>query len=104
MRDELDSEGQWQRLVDLYRAMPDEELLGLAERPGDLTEMAQGVLRSEMASRRLQVEAAEGFGVEAGRLAGLGPILVRSFIRVRSASRRCGRSLWRRGWRRGRWC
>jgi hypothetical protein len=79
MRDELDSEGQWQRLVDLYRAMPDEELLGLAERPGDLTEMAQGVLRSEMASRRLQVEAAEGFGVEAGRLAGAGAYLGTEF-------------------------
>jgi|GEM_PF-1791760 hypothetical protein len=56
MRDELDSEGQWQRLVDLYRAMSDEELLGLAERPGDLTEMAQGVLRSEMGSRNLKLE------------------------------------------------
>ena len=33
------------------------ELLGLAERPGDLTEIAQGVLRSEMGSRRLQVDA-----------------------------------------------
>ena len=46
------------RLVELYRAMGDEELLGLAERPGDLTEIAQGVLRSEMGSRRLQVETA----------------------------------------------
>jgi len=36
----MDSEGQWQRLVELYRAMSDEELLGLAERPGDLTEIA----------------------------------------------------------------
>jgi hypothetical protein len=53
----MDSEGQWQRLVELYRAMSDEELLGLAERPGDLTEIAQGVLRSEMGSRRLQVDA-----------------------------------------------
>ena len=60
MRDELEPQGQWQRLVDLYRAMPDEELLGLAERPGDLTETAQGVLRSEMGSRRLQSEAALG--------------------------------------------
>ena len=42
----------------LYRAMSDEELLGLAARPGDLTDEAQGVLRNEMGSRRLQVEAA----------------------------------------------
>ena len=79
MRDELDTEGQWQRLVELYRAMSDEELLALAERPGDLTEIAQGVLRSEMGSRRLQVEAAEGFGVEAERLAGAGAYLGTEF-------------------------
>jgi len=74
MRDEMDSRGQWQRLVELYRAMSDGELLGLAERPGDLTDEAQDVLRSEMASRRLQVEAepAAGFGGEAGRFAETG--------------------------------
>ena len=54
MRDELDTSGQWQRLVELYRAMSDEELLGLAARPGDLTDEAQGVLRNEMGGRRLQ--------------------------------------------------
>jgi hypothetical protein len=53
----MDSEGQWQRLVELYRAMSDGELLGLAERPGDLTDEAQAVLRNEMGSRRLQVDA-----------------------------------------------
>jgi hypothetical protein len=70
----MDSRGQWQRLVELYRAMSDGELLGLAERPGDLTDEAQDVLRSEMASRRLQVEAepAAGFGGEAGRFAETG--------------------------------
>jgi len=76
MKDELDTQGQWQRLVELYRAMSDEVLLGLAERPGDLTEMAQGVLRSEMASRRLQMDAGPaaeaGFGVAAGRFAEAG--------------------------------
>jgi hypothetical protein len=61
------------RLVELYRDMSDEELLGLAARPGDLTEIALGVLRSEMGSRRLQVEAGSaagaGFDVGAGRFA-----------------------------------
>jgi hypothetical protein len=66
MRDELDSRGQWQRLVELYREMSDEELLRLAARPGDLTDEAQGVLRSEMGSRRLQVEA--GSAAEAGHM------------------------------------
>jgi hypothetical protein len=67
------------RLVDLYRAMSDGELLGLAERPGDLTDEAQGVLRTEMASRRLQVEAESGFAAEAGRLAGAGAYLGTEF-------------------------
>jgi hypothetical protein len=58
MRDELDSHGQWQRLVELYRAMTDEELMQLAARPDDLTGEAQGVLCSEMGSRRLRAEAA----------------------------------------------
>jgi hypothetical protein len=64
------------RLVELYRAMPDEELLGLAARPDDLTDEAQGVLRSEMGSRRLQVDAGSageaGFGVAADRFAEAG--------------------------------
>ena len=58
------------RLVELYRAMSDGELLGLAARPGDLTDEAQDVLRGEMASRRLQVEA--GSAAEASRFAGTG--------------------------------
>jgi len=66
MRDELDSRGQWQRLVELYRAMTDEELLELAARPDDLTDEAQGVLRTEMGSRRLQAQAAPG--AEAGHI------------------------------------
>ena len=79
MRDELDSEGQWQRLVELYRAMTDGELLRLAERPGDLTEIALGVLRTEMGSRRLQVEAESGFSAEEKRLAGAGAYLGTEF-------------------------
>ena len=58
MRNELDLGGQWQRLVELYREMSDEELLKLAARPEDLTDEAQDVLRTEMASRRLQAEPA----------------------------------------------
>ena len=66
MRDELDSRGQWQRLVELYREMSDGELLRLAVRPGDLTDEAQGVLRTEMASRRLQLDAVPA--AEAGHM------------------------------------
>jgi len=54
------------RLLDLYREMSDEELLELAARPGDLTDEAQGVMRTEMASRRLQVAAAPA--AEAGHM------------------------------------
>jgi hypothetical protein len=76
MRNELDSQGQWQRLVDLYREMSDEELLALAARPDDLTDEAQGVLRTEMGSRRLQpaaVHTAEaGLSVAAERFAEAG--------------------------------
>jgi hypothetical protein len=79
MRDELDSQGQWQRLVDLYRAMSDGELLELAERPGDLTETALGVLRNEMGSRRLQVEAESGFSAEEKRLSEAGAFLGAEF-------------------------
>jgi len=79
MRDELDSRGQWQRLVELYREMSDEELLKLAARPEDLTDEAHGVLRSEMASRRLQPEVESGFAAEAGRLAGGGVYLGTEF-------------------------
>ncbi len=72
MRDGLDWGTEMRRLSELYREMSDEELLRLAERPGDLTDEAQGVLRNEMGSRRLQVEAETGFAAEAGRLAGAG--------------------------------
>jgi hypothetical protein len=66
-------------MVELYRAMSDGELLGLAAKPGDLTDEAQDVLRNEMGSRRLQVEAESGFSAEAGRLAGAGAYLGTEF-------------------------
>ena len=61
--------------------MTDEELLALAARPGDLTDEAQSVLRTEMGSRRLQAEAvpAAGFATGAGRLAGGGASLGTEF-------------------------
>jgi hypothetical protein len=53
MAHELDSQGEWQRLVERYRAMSDGELLQLAAGIGDLTETAGEVLRGEMRNRRL---------------------------------------------------
>lgn len=51
----------WQDLTDNYRRMSDGELLQLAEKPEDLTEVAQQVLRDEMKLRRLdQPQAAPG--------------------------------------------
>jgi len=52
---ELDSQAL-QRLQEHYGEMSDGELLGLAERPDDLTDMAREVMRGEMAHRRLKVE------------------------------------------------
>lgn len=44
----------WQDLTNNYRGMSDRELLELAERPEDLTEVAQQVLRDEMKLRKLE--------------------------------------------------
>ncbi len=54
---ELDSQ-VLQRLQVNYRGMSDGELLELAAKPDDLTEMAQQALRGELAARKLKVEAA----------------------------------------------
>jgi hypothetical protein len=64
MAHELDSQGEWQRLVERYRAMSDGELLQLAAGIGDLTETAAGVLRGEMQSRGLRAEAPEADAAE----------------------------------------
>ncbi|MFZ0746999.1 MAG: hypothetical protein WAM85_21530 [Terracidiphilus sp.] len=57
----------WQRLSDLYREMGDEELRELDENLGDLTEVAQQVLRDEMRKRRLdEPHAAENVEENAG--------------------------------------
>jgi hypothetical protein len=48
-----DTIADWQSLTQLYREMGDEELYELAANIGDLTEVAQQVLRDEMKSRKL---------------------------------------------------
>ena len=62
---------EWNRLHEVYAGMADGELLELAAKPEELTDVAQNVLKREMAARRLEVPAkgaeAEGDGeVEAG--------------------------------------
>ncbi len=55
---ELDSEMR-EGLRRQYAAMSDGELLDMAARPGDLTDMTQEVLRAEIEGRRLEVGPAE---------------------------------------------
>jgi len=50
---ETDPRAEWERLTRLYGQKGDEELLALAEDFGNLTEVAQQVLRDEMKRRRL---------------------------------------------------
>jgi len=56
---ELDSQG-WERLRALYAQMSDGELLEMAAAPDELTDMAQQVLRGEMTSRNLKLDAGSG--------------------------------------------
>jgi hypothetical protein len=53
---EIDQASEWRRLTEHYREMYDEELLNLAAESGDLTEIAQQVLRDEMKTRGLSNE------------------------------------------------
>jgi hypothetical protein len=62
MAREMDSQGEWQRLVERYRAMSDGELLQLAAAIGDLTETAGDALRSQMRGRGLEIAAPESAG------------------------------------------
>jgi hypothetical protein len=66
MARELDSE-MLRRLQEQYREMSDGELLELAGKPDDLTDVALEVLRGEMTHRGLKLEA-----VEASEVAGSG--------------------------------
>jgi hypothetical protein len=54
-----DSVRYWQDLTDNYRRMGDGELLELAAKPEDLTDVAQQVLRDEMRLRKLSALAPE---------------------------------------------
>ena len=49
----------WSSLQARYREMSDEELLDLAASPDDLTDIAQQVLRGELASRKLKPEPSQ---------------------------------------------
>ena len=49
-----DAGEEWTRLTRLYAEKSDEELLALAAEFGNLTEIAQGVLRDEMRKRRME--------------------------------------------------
>jgi hypothetical protein len=54
MAHEVDPHTEWQRLYELYHAMPDADLLELAEKLDDLTEIARDVLGREVESRGIQ--------------------------------------------------
>lgn len=63
MRNRMDTLGpasESLRLAENYRQMSDDELIDLAQHPSQLTDMAQGILRQEMSSRKLKVPPAEG--------------------------------------------
>jgi DNA-directed RNA polymerase subunit M/transcription elongation factor TFIIS len=53
----LDGWAEWRRLSELYRRMCDDELVGLARKKSELTEVAQQVLANEMSLRRLKEQA-----------------------------------------------
>jgi hypothetical protein len=66
---------EWTRLTRLYAEKSDEELLELAEEFGNLTEVAQGVLRDEMKKRGLEAvpplgEAVSSKSTETASMAG----------------------------------
>ena len=51
-----DAVGEWRRLAEHYGRMSDGELLALARKKSELTEVAQETLRNEMAARRLKLQ------------------------------------------------
>ncbi len=55
----LDASEEWLRLSQLYRGMTDEELLSIARKFAELTEIAQPILAQELRVRRLEMPSAE---------------------------------------------
>jgi DNA-directed RNA polymerase subunit M/transcription elongation factor TFIIS len=55
----LDPAGEWLRLSEHYRQLSDDELVGLALRTSELTEVAQQALAQEIANRRLKLPPEE---------------------------------------------
>jgi DNA-directed RNA polymerase subunit M/transcription elongation factor TFIIS len=55
----LDPAAEWLRLSEHYRQMSDNELLVLARRNSDLTEVAQQTLAQEISQRRLKLQPEE---------------------------------------------
>ena len=55
----LDPAAEWLRLSEHYRQMSDNELLALARRNSDLTEVAQQTLANEISQRRLKLQPEE---------------------------------------------
>ena len=53
----LDSATEWRRLSELYLRMADGELLALARKQSELTDVAQDALANEMRFRKLKLEA-----------------------------------------------
>jgi DNA-directed RNA polymerase subunit M/transcription elongation factor TFIIS len=55
----LDSATEWRRLSELYGRMADGELLALARKQSELTDVAHDALANEMRFRKLKLEAEE---------------------------------------------
>jgi len=55
----LDAATEWRRLSELYSRMADGELLALARKQSELTDVAQGALANEMSFRRLKLTPEE---------------------------------------------
>jgi hypothetical protein len=101
MANELDSHGEWQRMVDRYRDMSDGELLALASGIDDLTETAGDVLRGVLQERGLRMEAPASAAANVPRVvasegwssgrsgAGSGEVALMTFHDAMSAGRAC---------------
>jgi DNA-directed RNA polymerase subunit M/transcription elongation factor TFIIS len=57
--DSVDRVQQWRQVTEHYRALTDDELIGIARQKEDLTEIAQQALAAEISSRKLEVPPEE---------------------------------------------